>query len=64
MTRIPSVKTWRVRFLRDGRPVWTVYVRAPTKTLAKLAMGHGEHGWTFMLDADEVRYSVVRERRS
>lgn len=61
MTRIPSVKTWRVRFLRDGAPVGTFYVRAPTKVLAKLEMVHGEHGWSFWgLAADEVRYSVVR----
>lgn len=61
MTRIPSVKTWRVRFLRYGAPVGTFYVRAPTKILARLEMAHGEHGWAFMLAADEVRYSIVKE---
>lgn len=62
MTQIPSVKTWRVRFLRCGAPVGTFYVRAPTKTLARLDMVHGEHGWAWWgLDADEVRYSIVKE---
>lgn len=66
MTRsrgIPSVKTWRATFTRQGELIGQCQVMAPTAVLARLELVHGVPSyWRWLLDCDKLTLGVVRAR--
>jgi len=66
MTRsrgIPSVKTWRATFTRQGAIIGIATVWAPTACLARLELIHGVPSyWRWLLECDKLTLGVVRAR--
>jgi hypothetical protein len=60
---IPTVKTWRATFTKEGQVIGVATVFAPTAVLARLNLIHGTPSyWRWMLACDKLSLGVVRKR--
>lgn len=59
---IPTVKTWRAIFTKNGERIGLATVHAPTRILARLELIHGcPSYWRLMVECDEFHLSLVRK---
>jgi hypothetical protein len=61
MSRSPRVRTWRVAWWRGADRFDVAYVRAPTKTLARLSIAHRPDLLMRNRDADRITCRVCHE---